>query len=106
MEQCETAVEDHKRAILHQHPHRCRGVAGMRAGLAAMSSLRIDLARTYHPERKECRHAERSGHEKDGLVRNEIPGRAHPRGSEPRANGGEARIAAKPLGYGGMADKP
>src|SRR5262245_3875047 len=106
MEQSETAREDHKRAILHQHPRRCGGVAGMRACLAAMSSVGIDLARTYHPERKERRHAERSGHEKDGLVRNEITGRAHPRGSEPRANGSEAGVAAKPLGYRGMADKP
>ena len=106
MEQSETAGEDHKWAILHQHPQCRRGVARMRAGLAVMSFLRIDLASAYHPERKECRHAKRSGNEKDGLVRNEITGRAHPRGSEPRADGSEACIAAKPLGYCGMANKP
>jgi hypothetical protein len=78
----------------------------MRACLAAMRLIGINLARTYHPERKQRRHGERSGHEKDGLVRNEITGSAHPRGGEPRANGSEAGIASEPLGYGGMADKP
>ena len=71
-----------------------------------MSLLRIDLARADHPERKECRHAERSGNEKDGLVRNEIAGRAHPGGSESGADGSEAGIAAKPLGYCRMSDEP
>ena len=70
-----------------------------------MSLLRIDLARADHPERKECRHAERSGNEENRLVRNEITGRAHSGGSEPRAEGGEAGVTAKPLGYCRMSDK-
>ena len=70
-----------------------------------MRSLRIDLARAYQPERNQRRDAKRGGNEKDGLVRNQVTGRAHSDRSEACSNGSEAGIAAEPLGHGGMADQ-